>query len=435
MGAVLAILTVVLCMMIGVPVVFAFAAMTLVLTIVYDVHLSFVMTTGFWSINSVILIALPLFIMTGYLMQAGGMAARLIAFVEALVGRSKSGMGSSMVVACGIFGAISGTASAAVASIGTIMTDPMEKHGYPRHYTAALLGISSLLGILIPPSITMILYAVVTQQSVAACFLATIGPGILLIVTLIFLNWFNIRKEPSNSLQQDPETIAGPNRLSEIGRTGWKALPALLVPVIILGGIYGGIFTPTEAAAIAVLYAIPVGLFVYRELDYKNIFRALVNAATTTGVIMIILVFSFVASRIFTLERIPQELTELLMTTFQSKILVLLAVNLFLVLLGMIMDDVSVVAIVSPLLLPVMISIGVDPIQFAAIVGTSVVIGCNSPPMAPILFMSCRICNVGITRVARPALKLMFFAALPVMLATTFWPPLSLYLPSLLGYN
>jgi TRAP-type C4-dicarboxylate transport system permease large subunit len=128
-------------------------------------------------------------------------------------------------------------------------------------------------------------------------------------------------------------------------------------------------------------------------------------------------------------------LTELLMATFQSKILVLLAVNLFLILLGMIMDDVSVVAIVSPLLLPVMIGIGVDPIQFAAIVGTSVVIGCNSPPMAPILFMSCRICNVGITRVARPAIGLMIFAALPVMLATTFWPPLSLYLPRLLGYN
>lgn len=431
MGAVLAILTVIVCMLIGVPVVFAFAAMTLVLTIVYDVHLSFVMTTGFWAINSVILIALPLFIMTGYLMQAGGMAARLISFVEALVGRSKGGMGSSLVVACGIYGAISGTASAAVASIGTIMTGPMETHGYPRHYTSALLGVSSLLGILIPPSITMILFAVVTQQSVAACFLATIGPGILLIIALILVNRFNIRNDPDCGSQ----SFASGERLAEIGSTGWKALPALLVPVIILGGIYGGIFTPTEAAAVAVVYAIPVGLFVYRELNWKKIFRALVDAATTTGVIMIILVFSFVASRIFTLERIPQELTELLMGTFQSRILVLLAVNLFLVLMGMFMDDVSVVAIVSPLLLPVMINIGVDPIQFAAIVGTSVVIGCNSPPMAPILFMSCRICNVGITRVARPALGFMVFAALPVMLATTFWPPLSLYLPKLLGYN
>ena len=429
MGAILAIVTVVLLMMIGVPVVFSFAAMTLVLTIVYDINISFVMTTGFWSINSVILIALPLFIMTGYLMQAGGMAARLISFVEAIVGRSRSGMGSSMVVACGIFGAISGTASAAVASIGTIMTDPMEKHGYPRAYTSALLGISSLLGILIPPSITMILYAVVTQQSVAACFLATIGPGILLIVMLIILNSIAMGKSVDM-----PEAPVLDTRLKRIGSTGWKALPALLVPFIILGGIYGGVFTPTEAAAIAVVYAIPIGLFVYRELNARKIAQCLIDAATTTGVIMIILVFSFVASRIFTLERVPQELTELLMTMFQNKLLILLVVNAFLILLGMIMDDVSVVAIVSPLLLPVMINIGVDPVHFAAIVGTSVVIGCNSPPMAPILFMSCRVCGVGVSQVARPALSLMFFAALPVMLVTTYWPPLALYLPRVFGY-
>ncbi len=172
----------------------------------------------------------------------------------------------------------------------------------------------------------------------------------------------------------------------------------------------------------------------YKELDWKKLAKAMIDAATTTGVIMIILVFSFVASRIFTLERIPQELTELMLSTLQSKILILLAVNLFLVLLGMIMDDVSVVAIVSPLLLPVMVNIGVDPIHFAAIVGTSVVIGCNSPPMAPILFMSCRICDVGMSRVAKPAFRFILFAALPVMLITTFWSSLSLYLPRAFGY-
>lgn len=430
MGAVYAILTVVVLMMIGVPVVFSFAAMTLVLVLTYDINFSFVMTTGFWSINSVILIALPLFIMTGYLMQAGGMAARLIRFVEAVVGQSRSGMGNSLVVACGVFGAISGTASAAVAAIGTIMADPMEKHGYDRAYTTALLSVSSLLGLLIPPSITMILYAVVTRQSVAACFLATIGPGLLLIIWLCALNTWHRR----NHVDTDGQALTFGVRMQHIGSTGWAALPALLVPIIILGGIYGGYFTPTEAAAIAVIYAIPVGMFFYKELDLRALAKAMIDAATTTGVIMIILVFSFVASRIFTLERIPQELTGLMLSTLQSKVLILLAVNLFLVLLGMIMDDVSVVAIVSPLLLPVMVSIGVDPVHFAAIVGTSVVIGCNSPPMAPILFMSCRICDVGMSRVARPALGFVLLAALPVMLITTFWSPLSLYLPRAFGY-
>jgi tripartite ATP-independent transporter DctM subunit len=416
-------------MMVGVPVVYSFAAMTLVLSIVYDVDVSSLMTTGFWSVNSIILLALPLFVMTGYLMQAGGMASRLVHFVESLVGKSRTGMGSSMVMACGVFGAISGTASAAVASIGTIMIGPMEKHGYKREYTSALLGISSLLGLLIPPSLTMILYAVVTRQSVAACFLATIGPGILLIIMLCLLNWIKMRNAPGEVVK-----MTFKERTDLISKNFWKAMPALMLPVIILGGIYGGVFTPTEAAAIAVVYAIPVGLFVYRELSLKDLARCLVSAAATTGVIMVILVFSFVSSRIFTFERVPQELTELLMETFQNKILILLVVNIFLILLGMIMDDVSVVAIISPLLLPVMVNIGVDPIQFAAIVGTSVVIGCNSPPMAPILFMTCRIGKVGMSQVMKPALFFMFFAALPVMLVTTYWPPLALYLPKLFGY-
>lgn len=430
MGALLAIVAVVVLMMIGVPVVFSFAAMTMILSIIYDVDISSLMTTGFWSVNSVILIALPLFIMTGYLMQAGGMAARLVTFVEALVGRSRTGMGSSMVVACGIFGAISGTASAAVASIGTIMIDPMEKHGYKREYTSALLGISSLLGLLIPPSITMILYAVVTRQSVAACFLATIGPGILLILVLCVMNWFKMRHHPDPAAR----VMNFRERVDAVSSNTWKAFPALMMPIIILGGIYGGVFTPTEAAAIAVVYAIPVGMFVYKELDIRKIARCLVEAAATTGVIMIILLFSFVASRIFTFERVPQELTEMMMDIFQNKLLILLVVNIFLILLGMIMDDVSVVAIISPLLLPVMVNIGIDPVHFAAIVGTSVVIGCNSPPMAPILFMTCRIGKVGMSQVMRPAMGFMAFAALPVMLVTTYWPPMALYLPRAFGY-
>jgi tripartite ATP-independent transporter DctM subunit len=339
-------------------------------------------------------------------------------------------MGTSMVVACGMFGAISGTASAAVAAIGSIMINPMERHGYSRGYTSALLGISSLLGLLIPPSITMILYAVVTRQSVAACFLATIGPGILLMVMLSLLNVLHVKRY----LGGDDVRLPWRQRLSETASTGWKAVPALMLPVIILGGIYGGFFTPTEAAAIAVVYAIPVGLFVYRELTLRKIGEAMVSAATTTGVIMIILVFSFVASRIFTLERVPQELTEILLGTFSSPILILLMVNIFLVLLGMIMDDVSVIAIISPLMVPVMAEIGVDAVHFAAIIGTSIVIGANSPPMAPILFMACRVGNVGMLNVIKPAFFFMALAAFPVMLVTTYWPDLALFLPRLLGF-
>ncbi|WP_163272503.1 TRAP transporter large permease [Chelativorans alearense] len=430
MGALIAIVAVVVLMMIGVPVVFSFAAMTLILSIAYDVDISSLMTTGFWSVNSVILVALPLFVMTGYLMQSGGIARRLVEFVEALVGRSRVGMGTSMVVTCGIFGAISGTASAAVASVGSIMIGPMEKHGYARGYTSALLGVSSLLGLLIPPSITMILYAVVTRQSVAACFLATVGPGILLMIALALFNRLHVNRK----LGGDTKKAPWGQRLSETASTGWRAIPALMLPVVILGGIYGGYATPTEAAAISVALAIPIGLFIYREQTLRGIGEAVIHAATTTGVIMIILVFSFVASRILTLERVPQELTDLLLSTFSSPILILLVVNIFLVAMGMIMDDVSVIAIISPLMVPVMAEIGVDPIHFAAIIGTSIVIGANSPPMAPILFMACRVGRVGMSEVITPAFYFMALAAFPVMLVTTYWSPLALFLPRLLGF-
>ncbi|WP_299842769.1 TRAP transporter large permease [uncultured Paracoccus sp.] len=430
MESLFAIAALIIFMLLGVPVVFSFAAMVVILTYAYDVSWSMPMITGYWTVNSVILLALPLFVMTGYLMQTGGIAKRLVDFVEALVGKSKTGMGTSMVVSCGIFGAISGTASAAVASIGPIMIRPMERHGYSRGYTSALLAVSSLLGLLIPPSITMILYAVVTRQSVAACFLATIGPGIVLMILLSILNRFHVARH----LGGNEEKMPWGERLAGIGTTGWRAIPALVLPVIILGGIYGGFFTPTEAAAVAVVYAIPVGLFVYRELNPRMIFEAVVQAAATTGVIMIILVFSFVASRIFTVERVPQQLTDFLLGSFESPIVILLMVNVFLILLGMIMDDVSVIAIVSPLMVPVMAEIGVDPIHFAAIIGTSVVIGANSPPMAPILFMACRVGDVGMSQVIKPAFYFMGFAALPVMLLTTYYSPLALFLPRLLGF-
>ena len=431
LGAVLALGIVIILMVLGVPVAFSFAAMTLALAIIYDVDISALMTTGFWSVNSVILMALPLFIMTGYLMRHGGLALTLVRFVEALFGRVRGGLGASLVVASGIFGAISGTATAAVASIGTVLIDPMEERGYPRPYSSALLGISSLLGILIPPSITMILFAVVTRQSVAACFLATVLPGALLMVMLCIVNAIMCRRFPDTRVGPPMAVRA---RTRQIARSTWAATPALLMPVIILGGIYGGVFTPTEAAAVAVLYSIPIGFLVYKGLTFRNFIRGLVEAAETTGVIIIILLFSFVASRIFTFERIPQELTAFMLAVFQDKLLILLMVNVFLVVMGMIMDDVSVTVILSPMLLPTMIDIGIEPVHFAAIVATSVVIGANSPPVAPILYMACRIGRVSLVQIVNPAVIFMVFAALPVMLITTYWPALSLFLPRLLGF-
>ncbi|GAB5469425.1 MAG: TRAP transporter large permease [Rhodospirillales bacterium] len=425
MTALLALPLLIFLLGVGLPVAWSFAGVLAYLTILYDVNLNTLMLQGFRALNSVILIALPLFVLTGYLMQSGGIARRIVDFVGRIA-TGRGGMGAAMVLASSIFGAISGTATAAVASIGTIMTQPLAARGYPRGHIAGLLGISSLLGILIPPSITMILFAVVTRQSVAACFASTIGPALLLIGGLILYNRFlagRAFKEVPLPTAQD----------KSFARVSLSALPALSLPVIILGGIYGGIFTPTEAAGVAALAALIVGALVYREFTLGSLGRSVVKAAETSGSIILILLFSLMISRILAAERIPQDLTEAVQAIAGSPLAALLLVNLVLIVAGALMDDISVTVVVAPLFLPLMLANEVHPVQFAAIVATSVVIGANSPPVAPILFMSCRVCEAPVLETVWPAIRLILFVALPVMLATTFWPDLSLAIPRSLG--
>lgn len=420
-----------LLMIVGVPVAWSFAGVLAYMVYIYDANLNTLMLQGYRSVDSVILIALPLFVLTGYLMQSGGIARRLVDFIEVMIGKRRGGMGASMIMASGIFGAIAGTATAAVASIGTIMIGPLEKRGYPRSYSSALLGISSLLGILIPPSITMILFAVVTRQSVAACFAASVGPAILLILGLIAANRFGVGRffNELSSAAGD-----GLEQLPSKGKAVIKAFPALSMPIIILGGIYGGVFTPTEAAAVAAFSAMLIGFFIYRDLNLSRFARSVVAAAETTGTVILILLFSFMIGRILAAERIPQDLTKLVSTLIENPLLILIAVNMFLIIAGMIMDDVSVTVVVAPLFLPLMVDTGIHPVHYASIVACSVVIGANSPPVAPILYMACRIGQVSIHKTVKPALALMAFVALPVMIITTFVPELSLFLPRLLGF-
>lgn len=431
MEGLLAVVLLLVLMGLGVPIAWSFAGVLAYLAFIYDADFNTLMLQGFRSVDSVILIALPLFVLTGYLMQSGGIASRLVTFIETLVGKRRGGMGASMVLASGIFGAIAGTATAAVASIGTIMIGPLEQRGYPRGYSSALLGISSLLGILLPPSITMILFAVVTRQSVAALFAATVGPALLLILGLIVVN-----RLACGRLFQEvaSDAMKGATPLPSRGVATWRALPALSLPFIILGGIYGGVFTPTEAAAVAVFSAIVIGFLVYRDQSLKSFYRSVIAASETTGSIILILLFSFMIGRILAFERVPQDLTEMITTLVQNPLMILITINAFLIIAGAIMDDVSVTVVVAPLFLPLMVDTGIHPVHFGAIVACSVVIGANSPPVAPILYMACRIGRVSIHKTFSPALLLIALVGLPVMLITTFVPELSLFLPRLLGF-
>jgi C4-dicarboxylate transporter, DctM subunit len=431
--ALYAIVLLMVLMVFGIPVAWSFAGVLMYLVWAYDVNTTTLLLQGFRSLDSVILLALPLFVLAGYLMQSGGVAERLIRFMALVLRGRKGGMGGAMIATSGVYGAISGTATAAVASIGTIMIDPLSERGYPRGYSSALLGTASLLGILIPPSITLILFGVVTRQSITALFAATIVPGLLLMLGLVVFNKVKTRRILRDTPQRQ-EAL----RRQKSNESGWmstlRALPALMMPVVILGGIYGGIFTPTEAAAVALFMAILIGFFVYRDLTLVRFKRSLLDAGETTGTIILILLFSFMIGRIMVAEGVPQDLTEAVTRVTDNKVLILLLVNAFLIFVGMIMDDLSVTVVIAPLMMPLMVAHGVDPVHYASIVACSVVIGANSPPVAPILYMACRISKVSIHHAVTPALQLIFFVALPVMILVTFVPKLSLFLPRSLGF-
>ncbi|MGQ9776752.1 MAG: TRAP transporter large permease, partial [Thermodesulfobacteriota bacterium] len=270
-------------LILGVPVPFCFMAAVLFLLILGGYDPMFVMATGFHKINSLAVLSILFFILMGGLMDSVGIAARLVAISDTILGKAKSGLGTVSVVSCAIFGSIAGTCSAAVAAIGSIMIPRMMERGYSRGHATGLIAVSSVLGQLIPPSVPMILYAWVTWQSVAACFLSTVIPGILSVILFSIVNWLMVRKKPIKVMA--PGSLR--KQAKDFGHSIYKGFFALLMPIIVLGGIYGGIFTPTEAAGIAVLFCIPVGFFIYQRMNLKEFGRAMIRSVTTTGVIIL----------------------------------------------------------------------------------------------------------------------------------------------------
>jgi tripartite ATP-independent transporter DctM subunit len=429
-GVAIGLLILLVLMLVGLPVAMAFGGMAIFLVTWFDMDPGFLIPTAFYKIKSVVLLTIPFFILVGGLMSTGGLAVRLIEFVNSFVGRIKGGLGAVSVVACAMFGSIGGSCSAAVAAIGTVMIPRMEAHGYARGHATALVACASILGQLIPPSVPMILFAFITYESIPGCWLATVGPGILTIITFCILNYFMVRKMP---LVLRPKVDLA-EQVRDIGRSTYRATLALLLPVIILGGVYGGIATPTESACIAVLYVIPVSMFVYRSLTLRGLGKSFVTSATTTGVLVIMLFFVMITSRIMTMEKIPQEISAWLVGISPNKYVILIMVNVFLLIIGMLMDDISGTILASSLLFPIMKALGVHPLHFAAIVGVNLGLGNVTPPTAPILYLAGRIGNARIEQYLNPALILMWGGMLPVVLVTTYWPELSLFLPRLAGF-
>jgi tripartite ATP-independent transporter DctM subunit len=373
-------------------------------------------------------LAILFFILMGGLMGTGGIASRLVAISDSILGRKKHGLGTVTIISCAIFGAISGTCSAAVASIGSIMIPRMLDRGYPRGQATALVACPSVLGQLIPPSVPMVLYAWVTWQSVGACFLSTVVPGVIMVCLYCFMNAFMIRNEPIEVLPDVPPK----QKIKDFGKASFNGFWALLMPVIVLGGIYGGIFTPTESAGVAVIYCLPVGFFIYKSMNLRQFGDALVSTVTTTGVVIVMVFFVMVLSRMYVMENVPQRLIATLTGFTSNKLTLLLMINLFLLILGMLVDDFSGTLLAAPLLFPLITEIGIHPIHFAAILGTNLGLGNKTPPTAPILYLAGRVGQCRFEKLVKPAVTFMTTCSLPVVLLTTYCPMLSLWLPHLL---
>jgi len=427
-------------LIIGIPLPYCFGGAVLFMTIFGGIPIKGLMLWGFNQMISPVLIAGPLFILAGTLISESGIADKLIDAAKIFIGKLRGSLGVLAIITCGFLGAISGSAFTGIAAVGPALLPKMLEEGYPRGYATALISSATILGILIPPSVTMIIYGWVTGTSVLAAFLSTVGPGILLMILLSVINVIDARRFVQNQsgtvysaapvVQAEAGAIPRPSRRAVL----INAIPGLLMPIIILGGIYGGVFTPTEAASVAAIVAFLIGMFIYKQLNGKKLLSTMKKTATSVGAIMTMIFFCLILSQTFVLLQLPQQLVQYCTNITQNKTLILLIINVFLFLVGMIVNDTTAIILCAPLLLPLVTKFGVSPTQFAAIMCVNLGVGGLTPPYASVLYLGMRVCDCSFSDIIKPAYRFIFFAFLPVMLVTTYWPPLTEFLPKLFGY-
>lgn len=376
------------------------------------------------GIDSFALLAIPFFILAGLFMSRGGIARRLIDFANVLVGRYRGGLSYVNVVTCMMFGAISGSSVAAVSSVGGFMIPLMNKEGYDNDFNASVTITAATTGLLIPPSNVMIVYSLATGGivSIAAIFMAGILPGILMgLALMVVAGIISIKNDYGRGV-----TFG----LKEGIYKFLAAIPPLFLIVLVLGGILSGIFTATEASAIAVLYAFFLSVFVYKEVKWKHIPNILLQCGITTAVVMLLIGTSTAMSQVMTLEDIPQKISGALLGLTNNKYLILLIINIMMLLVGTFMDMTPAILIFTPIFLPIVKNLGVDPIHFGIILIMNLCIGICTPPVGTCLFVGCGIANTSITRILRHILPF-FLAMIIVLFITTYLPIISLWLPNL----
>lgn len=413
-------------LVIGAPITVALgmAAMVAFMSIGKDV--TTMVQIAYNSVNSFPVMALPAFILSGALMQGAGISRRLVEIAETMAGNMSGGLATSTVIACMFFGAISGSGPATTAAVGMLMIPAMVNRGYDNGYASAVTASSGGLGIVIPPSIPMVIYGVTASESITQLFIAGVLPGIVIASGIIIMNYFISRKKGYKSHVEDWSIK---KVLVKVKDGFW----ALMAPVVILGGIYSGFFTPTEAAVVSIFYTLFVGIFIYRELKIKSLFKALDSTTWLSGRVLIILFTAQAFGRLLVQYKIPDAIAAWLLAFTGNVFLIWALIILFLILIGMFMETLATIMLVTPVLLPVMTSLGVDPIHFGVVLVMCCEIGFETPPLGENLFIASGIGKVSIEEISVKSIPFSIVEIASVFLVA-YIPSLTLWLPKVFGY-
>jgi len=412
----------------GVPIAFciALASIVAIMMIGPSAPLIIVPNSMLNGMDSFPLMAVPFFVLAGDIMNRGGITIRIVNFANLLVGHIRGGLAQANVFASMLFAGITGSALADTAAIGRILIPAMKKEGYDAPFAAAVTASSSIIGPIVPPSITMVIFGVTAGVSIGGLFLAGFVPGIMIGLGLMALSYYVARKR-KYPVRDKKMTKA------YFIRTTRDALIALLMPVIILGGIFGGVMTPTESAAVAVFYAVIVGIFVLKELTVRDLMISLLRSGMITGSIMIIVGTARIFADILGAEQIPEHLAQMLLGLTSERWVILLMINLFLLLVGAVMDTSAAIIILVPVLLPVAVSIGVDPLTFGIIMCVNLIIGLATPPLGVCLFIASDIAKISVERLVLAIWPFLLWQVI-VLLLITYIPGLAVFLPRLFGF-
>jgi C4-dicarboxylate transporter DctM subunit len=411
----------VLLLTIGAPITLALGAAAMLAMIVSGMPLEGLVEIAYTSVNSFPIMALPAFILSGALMESAGISRRLVAVAEAMAGPFTGGMATSTILSCLFFGAISGSGPATTAAVGMLMIPAMVRHGYGKGYAGAVTSSSGGLGVVIPPSIPMVIYGVAASESIADLFIAGFIPGIMLAVGLMAMNYFRSKKK---KYKGDGKELSMKTVMETMKEGFW----ALLTPIIILGGIYTGFFTPTEAAIVSIFYTLFVGIFIYKEIELKGAMKALENTTWITGRVLIIMFTALAFGQILTINKIPDLIASGLLNMTDNLYLIWALIIVFLLFMGMFMETLATIMLVTPVLLPVMVSFGVDPIHFGVVLVCCCEIGFATPPLGENMFIASGIARTTLEDISVNALPFVFVSILVVFLIA-YVPSLTLWLP------